>query len=134
MNDEPLASGAVVHACYTDASSFVNLFAKLLCDVVCHSKAEAAMPGPMQTMERFYRDWSVEDAMNQIFVESATDFSARHRLAIFSEMIHWLSRDVDIARGNFDYTETPEEFGAVVAGDLLHAQTERSPHLTDSIL
>jgi hypothetical protein len=42
--------------------------------------------------------------MNQAFVESGTDFSTHHGLPIFSEKIHWLSRDVDLTPGELDYT------------------------------
>jgi hypothetical protein len=67
-----------------------------------------------------------------IVVEGGTDFSAHHGLLIFSEMIHWLSREVDLAPDDLDYTGASEGFGTVVADDLLHTQTD-GLHLTDLI-
>jgi hypothetical protein len=115
MIDKPPASGAVVHAYNTDAFNFANCFAKLLCDLVCQSKAGTAKPGYTPTVEKFCRDRYVEDTMNRIFVESGTDFSTRHGLPI-------------LAPGDLDYTGTSEGFGSVVTDDLLHAQTGRLSH------
>jgi fumarylpyruvate hydrolase len=50
-----------------------------------------------------------------------------------SEILHWLSRYVDLMPGDLIYTGTPEGVGAVVAGDVLEAQVSGLPHLTISI-
>lgn len=49
------------------------------------------------------------------------------------EIIHWLSRYVDLAPGDLIYTGTPEGVGAVVAGDRLEARIDGLPALTVSI-
>ena len=49
------------------------------------------------------------------------------------EIIHWLSRYVDLAEGDLIYTGTPEGVGPVVAGDVLHASIDGLPPLTVSI-
>jgi fumarylpyruvate hydrolase len=49
------------------------------------------------------------------------------------EIIHWLSRYVDLAPGDLIYTGTPEGVGAVVAGDVLVATIDGLPPLTVSI-
>ena len=49
------------------------------------------------------------------------------------EIIHWLSRYVDLAEGDLIYTGTPEGVGPVVAGDVLHASVDGLPPLTVSI-
>jgi fumarylpyruvate hydrolase len=50
------------------------------------------------------------------------------------EIIHWLSRYVDLAEGDLIYTGTPEGVGPVVAGDVLHASVDGLPPLTVSIV
>lgn len=130
---ESLASSAVVHAYNTPAYKFADRFAKLLCDLVRQSKVGAETAGFTPTVEQFCRDWSIEDTINQIVVEDGTVFSVHRGLAIFSELIHWLSRDVDLMPGDLDYKGKAEGFGAVVADDLLHARIDGLPPLRDSI-
>ena len=50
------------------------------------------------------------------------------------EIVHWLSRYVDLAAGDLIYTGTPEGVGPVVAGDVLHAEVDGLPPLTVSIV
>jgi fumarylpyruvate hydrolase len=49
------------------------------------------------------------------------------------EIIHWLSRYVDLAAGDLIYTGTPEGVGPVVAGDVIEARIDGLPTLTVSI-
>jgi hypothetical protein len=133
MIDEPPESGAIAHAYCADAPYVANRFAKLFYNLVCQLKVESAKPGYTPTVEQLYRGWSIEDSMNPIVVEGGTDFSAYHGLPIFSEMNHWSSGDVDRMRCVPDHTGKAGGFDAVVADNLLHAQIDGLPHLTDSI-
>jgi fumarylpyruvate hydrolase len=56
-----------------------------------------------------------------------------HLVWSIDEIIHWLSRYVDLAPGDLIYTGTPEGVGAVVAGDVLVATIDGLPPLTVSI-
>ena len=56
-----------------------------------------------------------------------------HLIWSVEEIVHWLSRYVDLAAGDLIYTGTPEGVGPVVAGDLLHAEVDGLPPLTVSI-
>ncbi|MGF6781314.1 hypothetical protein [Paraburkholderia sp. GAS334] len=132
MMVESLASGAVVHACNTQAYNYANRFAKPLCELVRPSKVGAVKAGYTPTVEQFWRDWSIEDTMDQIVVEDGAVFSVYHGLPFISELIHWLSPDVDLMPGDLDNTGKVEGFGAVVADDLLHARIDGLPHLRDS--
>lgn len=49
------------------------------------------------------------------------------------EIIHWLSRYMDLAPGDLIYTGTPEGVGAVVSGDTLDARIDGLPPLRVSI-
>jgi fumarylpyruvate hydrolase len=49
------------------------------------------------------------------------------------EIVHWLSRFVDLVPGDLIYTGTPDGVGAVTAGDVLEARVEGLPALTVSI-
>ena len=75
---------AVIHAYNMDSANFANRFAAPLCDLVFHSVVGTALPGYAPTREQFYRDWSIEEAVNQVFVESDTDLAVYHVLPIFS--------------------------------------------------
>jgi uncharacterized protein len=75
---------AVIHAYNMDSSNFANRFAKPLCDLVFHSVKATALPGFAPTPAQFYRDWSIEEAVDQVFVESDTDLAVYHVLPIFS--------------------------------------------------
>jgi 2-keto-4-pentenoate hydratase/2-oxohepta-3-ene-1,7-dioic acid hydratase in catechol pathway len=130
---ESLASGADVPAYNTPAYNFANRFAKFLCDLVRQSKVKAETAGYTPTAEQFCRDWSIENTINQIVVEDGTVCSVYRGLPIFSELIHWLSRDVELKPDDLDYTGKAEGFGAVVADDLLHARIDGLPPLRDSI-
>jgi len=56
-----------------------------------------------------------------------------HLVWSIDEIIHWLSRYVDLVPGDLIYTGTPEGVGAVVAGDVLVATVDGLPPLTVSI-
>jgi predicted TIM-barrel fold metal-dependent hydrolase len=75
---------AVIHAYNMDPSNFANRFAAPLCDLVYHSVLGTARPGFAPTREQFYRDWTIEEAVDQVFVESDTDLAVYHVLPIFS--------------------------------------------------
>ena len=75
---------AVIHAYNMDSSNFANRFAAPLCDLVFHSVVGTSLPGYAPTREQFYRDWSIEETVNQVFVESDTDLAVYHVLPIFS--------------------------------------------------
>lgn len=75
---------AVIHAYNMDSSNFANRFAKPLCDLVFHSVTGTARPGYAPTAEQFYRDWSIEETVDQVFLESDTDLAVYHVLPIFS--------------------------------------------------
>ena len=49
------------------------------------------------------------------------------------EILHWLSRYVDLAAGDLIYTGTPEGVGPVVAGDVLEASIDGLPTLAVTI-
>lgn len=75
---------AVIHAYNMDSSNFANRFAKPLCDLVYHSVVATARAGYAPTAAQFYRDWSIEETVDQVFVESDTDLAVYHVLPIFS--------------------------------------------------
>jgi predicted TIM-barrel fold metal-dependent hydrolase len=75
---------AVIHAYNMDASNFANRFAAPLCDLVYHSVIGTAVPGYAPTAQQFYRDWSIEETVDQVFVESDTDLAVYHVLPISS--------------------------------------------------
>jgi len=56
-----------------------------------------------------------------------------HLVWSVDEIIHWLSRYVDLMPGDLIYTGTPEGVDAVVAGDVLVAWIDDLPSLTVSI-
>jgi fumarylpyruvate hydrolase len=49
------------------------------------------------------------------------------------EIIHWLSRYMDLAPGDLIYTGTPEGVGPVVSGDILEARIDGLPQLRISV-
>jgi predicted TIM-barrel fold metal-dependent hydrolase len=75
---------AVIHAYNMDAANFANRFAAPLCDLVYGSVLATARPGFAPTRTQFYRDWSIEETVDQVFVESDTDLAVYHVLPIFS--------------------------------------------------
>ena len=75
---------AVVHAYNMDAVNYANRFAAPLCDLVYGSVFATARPGYAPTRAQFYRDWSIKEAADQVFVESDTDLAVYHVLPIFS--------------------------------------------------
>ncbi|CAH2404134.1 amidohydrolase family protein [Mesorhizobium escarrei] len=75
---------AVIHAYNMDASNFANRFAKPLADLVYQSVIATARPGYAPTEAQFYRDWSIEETVDQVFVESDTDLAVYHALPIYS--------------------------------------------------
>lgn len=75
---------AVIHAYNMDPSNFANRFAAPLCDLVYHSVIGTARPGYAPTAKQFYRDWSIEETVDQVFVESDTDLAVYHVLPIHS--------------------------------------------------
>jgi predicted TIM-barrel fold metal-dependent hydrolase len=75
---------AVIHAYNMDASNFANRFAAPLCDLVYHSVLGTARPGFAPSRDQFYRDWSIEETVSQVFSESDTDLAVYHVLPIFS--------------------------------------------------
>jgi predicted TIM-barrel fold metal-dependent hydrolase len=75
---------AVIHAYNMDSSNFANRFAKPLCDLVYHSVVATTKREYAPTAEQFYRNWSIEETVDQVFVESDTDLAAYHVLPIFS--------------------------------------------------
>jgi hypothetical protein len=75
---------AVVHAYNMDPANYANRFAKPLADLVYYSGVGLATPGYVSTPAQFYRDWSIEDVVNQVFLESETDLAVYHVLPIGS--------------------------------------------------
>jgi predicted TIM-barrel fold metal-dependent hydrolase len=75
---------AVIHAYNMAPSNYANRFAKPLCDLVFHSVHGLALPGYAPSAAQFYRDWSIEENVDQVFVESDTDLAVYHVLPIFS--------------------------------------------------
>ncbi len=75
---------AVIHAYNMDEKNFANRFAKPLCDLVYDSVIASALPGYAPTKKQFYRDWSIEETVDQVFVESDTDLAVYHALPIYS--------------------------------------------------
>jgi uncharacterized protein len=75
---------AVIHAYNMDPANYANRFAKPLADLVYHSGLGLARPGYVSTPPQFYRDWPIEDVVNQVFLESATDLAVYHVLPIGS--------------------------------------------------
>lgn len=57
-----------------------------------------------------------------------------HLVWSVAEIIHWLSRYVDLMPGDLIYTGTPEGVGAVVAGDVLVATIDGLPSLSVTII
>jgi len=83
IEDVPVVD-AVIHAYNMDPSNYANRYAKPLCDLVCHSISALGTPGYVCRPELFYRDWPMEDVVNQVFLESQTDFAVYHVLPIGS--------------------------------------------------
>jgi hypothetical protein len=133
MIDKPSAAGIAVHTYRKGASKFASRFARLLCDVVRQSNARSAKLGYPSTAEKFCRDSFGEYTLNRALFGGCTDFSAHRSPPIFSGMFRQSSRDVDPASGDPYHRGTSGRFGAVVAVDLLHAQTGVWLHLTDSM-
>jgi uncharacterized protein len=75
---------AVIHAYNMDAANYANRFAQPLADLVYHSGLALASPGYVSTPAQFYRDWPMEDVVNQVFLESQTDLAVYHVLPIGS--------------------------------------------------
>lgn len=75
---------AVIHAYNVDRSNFANEFAEPIADLVYHSVVGTALPGLAPTREQFYRDWSIEETVDQVFVESDTDLAVYHVLPMWS--------------------------------------------------
>jgi predicted TIM-barrel fold metal-dependent hydrolase len=75
---------AVIHAYNMDASNFANRFAAPLCDLVYHSVTGTAPVDYAPTAQQFYRDWSIQETVDQVFVESDTDLAVYHVLPIGS--------------------------------------------------
>ncbi|KAE8755136.1 amidohydrolase family protein [Paraburkholderia madseniana] len=75
---------AVVHAYNMDAANYANRFAAPLCDLVYGSVVATARHGYAPTRAQFYRDWSIQEAAEQVFLESDTDLAVYHVLPIFS--------------------------------------------------
>ncbi len=75
---------AVIHAYNMDPSNYANRFAKPLCDLVFGSMSAISKPGYAPTAKQTYRDWSIEENVDQVFVESDTDLAVYHVLPIFS--------------------------------------------------
>lgn len=75
---------AVIHAYNMDEKNFANRFAKPIADLVYDSVVGTALPGFAPTREQFYRDWSIEETVDQVFVESETDLAVYHVLPMWS--------------------------------------------------
>lgn len=75
---------AVIHAYNMDPTNYANRFAAPLCDLVFGSVNGTASPGFAPSKEQFYRDWSIEETVNQVFLESETDLAVYHVLPISS--------------------------------------------------
>src|SRR5260370_39109816 len=75
---------AVVHAYNMDAANYANRFAAPLCDLVYGSVVATARHGYAQTRAQFYRDWSIQEAADQAFLESDTDLAVYHVVPILS--------------------------------------------------
>lgn len=74
---------AVIHAYNMAPENYANRFAKPLCDLVYGSMATMSAPGYAPTETQAYRDWSIEETVDQVFVESDTDLAVYHVLPIF---------------------------------------------------
>lgn len=83
IGDAPVID-AVIHAYNMDPSNYANKFAKPLADLVYQSGQALGSSRYRLTPEQFYRDWSIEEAVNQVLVESDTDLAVYHVLPIFS--------------------------------------------------
>jgi predicted TIM-barrel fold metal-dependent hydrolase len=75
---------AVIHAYNMDPANFANRFAAPLCDLVYHSVIGTARKDYAPTAEQFYRNWSAQEMVDQVFVESDTDLAVYHVLPIYS--------------------------------------------------
>lgn len=75
---------AVIHAYNMDPANFANRFAAPLCDLVFGSVTANTKPGYAPNAAQFYRNWSIEEAANQVFAESDTDLAVYHVLPIYS--------------------------------------------------
>jgi uncharacterized protein len=75
---------AVIHAYNMDPANYANEYAKPLADLVYHSGRALGDPTVRYTPEQFYRDWPIDDVVNQVFLESATDLAVYHVLPIGS--------------------------------------------------
>jgi predicted TIM-barrel fold metal-dependent hydrolase len=73
---------AVIHPYNFDAGNFANRYAKPLADLTYHSIRSSSKPEYTPTPQQFYRDWPIEDLVNQVFVESDTDLATYHVLPI----------------------------------------------------
>jgi predicted TIM-barrel fold metal-dependent hydrolase len=75
---------AVIHAYNMDHTNFANRFAAPLSDLVYGSIVGLAHPGYVPTRNQFFRDWAIEEAVDQVFVESDTDLAVYHVLPLFA--------------------------------------------------
>jgi uncharacterized protein len=75
---------AVIHAYNMDPRNYANKYAKPLADLVYQSGVALSPKGFSYTPAQFYRDWPIEDVINQVFLESHTDFAVYHVLPIGS--------------------------------------------------
>lgn len=78
---------------------------------------------------------AVADATITLDVNGERKQSSKLSNLIWSvdEIIHWLSRYMDLAPGDLIYTGTPEGVGPVVSGDTLEARIDGLPQLRVSV-
>lgn len=75
---------AVVHAYNCDPANYANRFGKPVADLVFNSILASGKTGYTPTAEQFYRDWSIQETLDQVFLESDTDLAVYHVLPLFA--------------------------------------------------
>jgi uncharacterized protein len=91
---------AVIHAYNMDPGNYANVYAKPLADLVYHSGLALSDEAVRYTPSQFYRDWPIEDVVNQVFLESETDLAVYHVLPIgsFRDGLCSLDKAIEIQR------------------------------------
>lgn len=75
---------AVIHAYNVDPSNYANKYARPLAEMVLGSVNALMPPSYVPSADSYYRDWTMEETVQQVFVESMTDLAVNHVLPIYS--------------------------------------------------
>jgi predicted TIM-barrel fold metal-dependent hydrolase len=128
--EETFVLDAVSHAYNLDESNFRNeRHASTSAEMVYGIFAEAMPPGTHPTPESYFRDWSIEEVANMLFLESDTDFSTFHPIpinAFYDGMVSTEKAQAAVEQWpeRFMSYATIDPLGGEAALDDLEAQVE----------